>query len=50
MFGFVFSLSEIQDWRSRQERIQAARDLAARDFNTRFFARSGTGAIAAPYY
>lgn len=44
--GFVFSLSEIQDWRSRQERLQAARDLAARDFNTRFFARTGNGASA----
>ena len=44
--GFVFSISEIQDWRSRQERIQAARDLAAREFNTRFFARTGNGAIA----
>ena len=48
--GFVFSLSEIQEWRRRQERVQAARDADAREFNTRFFARSGNGAISAPYY
>jgi len=46
--GFVFSLSEIQDWRSRQERIQAARDLAAREFNTRFFPRTALEPAAEP--
>ena len=37
-FGFVFSNAEIESYLSRRDRIQAARDHDAIEFNRRFFA------------
>ena len=37
-FGFVFSTAEIETFLSRRDRIQAARDHDAIEFNRRFFA------------
>ena len=37
-FGFVFSTSEIETYLSRRDRLQAARDHDAIEFNRRFFA------------
>ena len=39
-FGFVFSAAEVETWLSRRDRIQAARDHDAMEFNSRFFRRS----------
>ena len=49
-FGFVFSTAEIETWLSRAERIQAARDHDAIEFNRRFFAPSAARNITPALY